>query len=63
MLVEGTSISIQTADGTIATFNYAETFVIPAAAMEYTLTNKGVGIAKVVKAFVKEDLMITDQMK
>lgn len=53
MLVEGSSVVVQTADGTTATFHYAETFVIPAAAGSYTLTNKGGAMAKVVKAFIK----------
>ncbi|WP_205510683.1 class I mannose-6-phosphate isomerase [Longitalea arenae] len=56
MLVEGSAISVETADGAIATFHYAETFVIPAAAKRYTLINKGAGMAKVVKAFCKENI-------
>jgi len=55
MLVEGTSVDVQTADGTIAHFHYAETFVIPAAAQHYRLTNTCNGTAKVIKAFIKED--------
>jgi Phosphomannose isomerase len=53
MLVEGSSVTVETADGTKAIFNYAETFVVPAAAKQYTLTNNGPGMAKVVKAFCK----------
>ncbi|MFD0793625.1 class I mannose-6-phosphate isomerase [Mucilaginibacter litoreus] len=53
MLVEGTSVIIQTANGTENTYHYAETFVVPAAAQSYTLINKGAGKAKVVKAFLK----------
>jgi len=55
MLVEGTAIEIETQDGTKARFNYAETFIVPARTKHYTLTNKGSGTAKVVKAFVKYD--------
>jgi mannose-6-phosphate isomerase class I len=56
MLVEGSSVAVETVDGTITTFNYAETFVIPAAAKTYTLINKGTAMAKVVKAFCKENI-------
>jgi hypothetical protein len=54
MLVEGSSVTVETADGTRATFSYAETFVVPAAAESYTIINNGTGTAKVVKAFCKE---------
>lgn len=53
MLVEGSSVLIETADGTKYTFAYAETFVVPAAAKSYVLTNLGKGQAKVIKAFLK----------
>jgi mannose-6-phosphate isomerase class I len=53
MLVEGESISIETQDGTLQTYAYAETFVVPAAAGSYTLTNQGAGRAKVILAFLK----------
>ena len=55
MLVEGTAVAVKTANGKETLYQYAETFVIPAAAAHYTLINKGPGTAKVVQAFLKED--------
>lgn len=52
MLVEGTSVEVE-ANGEKITYNYAETFVIPAVAGSYTLRNNGKERAKVVKAFLK----------
>jgi mannose-6-phosphate isomerase class I len=53
MLVEGDSVLLEIADGTKQVFAYAETFVIPAAAKQYMLTNLGKSNAKVIKAFLK----------
>jgi mannose-6-phosphate isomerase class I len=52
-LVEGDSITVNTG-GHQQVINYAETFIIPAAAKHYTMQNNGKSVAKVVKAFVKE---------
>lgn len=53
MLVEGESVLIETADGSNQIYAYAETFVVPAAANSYKLTNLGKSKAKVIKAFLK----------
>lgn len=53
MLVEGEALRLKTEDGTVHEYAYAETFMIPAAAGAYRLTNLSSGRAKVIKAFLK----------
>ena len=55
-LVEGQAIRVET-DHSVAVFNYAETFVIPAATGFYRITHLGAGLARVIQAFVKQDGM------
>lgn len=53
MLVEGDAVEVVSENRSRKVYQYAETFIIPAAAKSYTLTNKGKEKAKVVKAFLK----------
>jgi len=53
-LVEGQTVTLETAQGPEQCFNYAETFVVPAAAESFTLTNPHPEPALVVMAFIKD---------
>ncbi len=55
-LVEGSAIRLETAAGQSVVLNYAETFVVPAAAGAYRLHNLGPSPVKVIQAFVKAEV-------
>ena len=54
-LVEGTTIVLETANGMRQRFNYAETFVVPSAAVSFRLINDTDTTAKVINAFMKPE--------
>jgi mannose-6-phosphate isomerase class I len=54
-LVEGSTVTLETNNGLRNQFNFAETFVVPAAAESYHLKNSTDHSIKVIKAFVKPD--------
>ena len=56
-LVEGNFIEVEQQNGFIKRFNYAETFIIPAAARSFILKNGRDMPCKVLRAFIKPELL------
>lgn len=55
MIVEGSHVELETAGGMKETYNYIETFIVPAATEHYSLTNTSDNDVMLVKAFVKDN--------
>ncbi|MET3879956.1 class I mannose-6-phosphate isomerase [Chitinophaga sp. OAE865] len=62
MLVEGSSVTVTTANGHTTTYHYAETFVIPAAAVSCRITCNNEGPVKLIKAFLKSSHPVFNQI-
>jgi hypothetical protein len=54
-VVDGEWITLESGGGMRQRFNYAETFIVPAAAGSYRLVNGGKRPAMVVTTFLKKD--------
>lgn len=58
MLVEGTMVSVEITGADSSRFNYAETFIVPAATCNYKLINHGAQRAKVIKVYLKDNIKL-----
>lgn len=58
-LVEGSSVLIETANGKVQRLNFAETLVVPAACYSYKLLNESTQKAKIIKAFIKSEKVMS----
>lgn len=54
-VVEGSCVLLETKNGTVQRFNYAETFVVPSGAESFKIINKGNERAKVLDVFMKKN--------
>jgi len=55
IVVEGSYVLLETKNGAVQRFNYAETFVVPSAAESFKLINKGKERVKVIDVFMKRN--------
>ena len=55
MLVSGSSVRLETQEGKVARFNYAETFVVPAVCTSYRIVNEGKSRAMLLQVFVRDE--------
>lgn len=62
MLVEGSSISVETRSGQRFRFHFAETILIPASVARYRLHSENGDLVKVIKAFLKPDAQAGDDL-
>jgi mannose-6-phosphate isomerase class I len=61
-LVQGEEVEILSQNGRVSKLSYLETMIIPAAASEIKIVNKGKGSCKMVMVYVKPGIGITDPM-
>lgn len=62
MVVEGDAIVLETRNGCVRTYNYAETFVIPSSTGIYTLKSASGKAVKLIEAFLKPHHPIFDEL-
>lgn len=62
MLVEGSAVTVTTANGHTIVYHYAETFVIPAAAVACRITSNNGEQVKLIKAFLKPSHPVYQQI-
>lgn len=62
MLVEGSAVTVTTSNGHTNIYHYAETFVIPAAAIDCRITSNNGEPVKLIKAFLKPSHPVYQQI-
>ncbi len=61
-LVQGEQVEIRSQNGRVSKLSYLETMIIPAAAGEIKIVNKGKGQCKMVMVYVKPGIGVTNPL-